>query len=474
MIASEPRAGVLLVASGASTEDLRRQSEELARALAARLGRPVTLCRHEDSEASVVAGIRTLIGAGSERLVALPVSLSTDQRQPDLARAITWASRRWPFFDFHVAAPPIWDEWAAWLETLARDALSHLGAQPEDSAILLAGEASSSPVTNANLPRLAHLVREAGAFARVEHAFLGAVRPSPSEVAGMLAHLGLRTLVVVPWLLATDAALRRLADQMEQAAADHGLRAVVAHAPLAHDALIDVLVARHRAALDDRSLLAQSWTEIQAEIARERGASAHAPAAGISAEEAARLEALDRRINEMLPPGYEGRYQDVCPVPMSAAPLTFGPDGTVAWDEMWDSFCDLALAGGPPHRETLLEAVTAAEALAEPEQYRAVVMEIERGIRLVTGLPVLRSTTPGWVAVRCDSDEMAIWLMRAIIVENVIVRREGDVLHLPAGPRFTLKGEIRNVVTVIAKVVHYWSAHVAGRHRAVIGSAAAA
>jgi sirohydrochlorin cobaltochelatase len=136
---------------------------------------------------------------------------------------------------------------------------------------------------------------------------------------------------------------------------------------------------------------------------------------------------------------------------------------------MWTSFRDLALAGGPSHRSTLLEAVPAGDALAEPEKYRAVVAEIERGITLVTGLPVVASKVPGWVGVRCDSEEMAVWLMRAIVVENVMVRREGDALYLPAGPRFTLKREIKNVVAVMAKTFHYWSAHIVAARSALRG-----
>jgi sirohydrochlorin cobaltochelatase len=58
---------------------------------------------------------------------------------------------------------------------------------------------------------------------------------------------------------------------------------------------------------------------------------------------------------------------------------------------------------------------------------------------------------------------MAIWLMRAIVVENVMVRREGSVLFLPAGSRFTLEDEIKNVVTAVAKTHHYWTEHVAAR-----------
>ncbi len=131
--------------------------------------------------------------------------------------------------------------------------------------------------------------------------------------------------------------------------------------------------------------------------------------------------------------------------------------------DIWTSFCELALAGGPCHRKTLLEAVPAAVALADPDKYQAVVAEIERGIKLVTGLPVVRSTIPGWVGVRCDSEAMAVWLLRAIIVENVMVRRECEVLYLPAGPNFTLQREIKNVVTVVAKTFHYWAAHIKKR-----------
>ena len=57
--------------------------------------------------------------------------------------------------------------------------------------------------------------------------------------------------------------------------------------------------------------------------------------------------------------------------------------------------------------------------------------------------------------------------MRAIIVENVMVRRQGYILFLPAGPQFTLQREIKNVVTVIAKTVHYWSAHLTASNTAI-------
>ncbi len=164
---------------------------------------------------------------------------------------------------------------------------------------------------------------------------------------------------------------------------------------------------------------------------------------------------------DVLPPRYRNG-QSVSAAPMGTALMRYNDDGQVAWDEMWTSYCDLALAGGPSHRDTLLEPVPPDEVRAALEDYERVVAEIERGLRLVTGLPTVRSEKLGWVGLRCTDEEMALWMLRAIVVENVCVRREGTVLFLPAGPTFHLEKEIKNVVTVIAKTHHYWTEHCLG------------
>lgn len=161
---------------------------------------------------------------------------------------------------------------------------------------------------------------------------------------------------------------------------------------------------------------------------------------------------------QMLPPRYRNG-KVVSNAPMGSAPLRYADDGRVAWDEIWTDFCDLALAGGPPHRGTVLEPATPEEVEADPEAYERVIAEIERGFRLVTGRPMIRGVRPGWVGLQCEDEEMACWLLQAIEVENVSVRREGSVLLLPAGPTFRLEKEIKNVVTVVAKTHHYWMEH---------------
>jgi len=143
--------------------------------------------------------------------------------------------------------------------------------------------------------------------------------------------------------------------------------------------------------------------------------------------------------------------------PMAAAPLRYTPEGAVAWGEMWDSFCALAQDGGPPHRGTMLEA----QEQDDPDSpgYRAAAAEIARGIQEVSGL----TATPGdvgWLAVRCDSPSMARWLSEASVAELVAARCDGALLLVPVGATYTLTGEIKNVVTVVAKTTHYWREHL--------------
>jgi len=189
----------------------------------------------------------------------------------------------------------------------------------------------------------------------------------------------------------------------------------------------------------------------------------------VNAEARYTLDALEARIKTLLPEQYRDSYETVQPTPMRAAGLKYDADGQVAWDQIWGSFCNLAMAGGPPHKGALLEPGTEAAIDADFGRYDVVADEICRGITLATGLRAYVSPTPGWVSVTCHSDVMAGWLLRAIVMENVAVRRRGSILELPAAPHFRLDKEIKNVVTVIAKTSHYWLGHMPREQQQAIG-----
>ncbi len=143
--------------------------------------------------------------------------------------------------------------------------------------------------------------------------------------------------------------------------------------------------------------------------------------------------------------------------PMASAPLKYGDDGSVDWGNMWDSFCVLALDGGPPHRETMLYADESSD--PNSEAYQTVAAEVMRGIAAVSGLKA-SPAAPGWIAIECYSPAHASWLCDAILQEHVQARNEHALLFVPISEQFTLKKEIKNVITAVAKTTHYWVDHL--------------
>ncbi len=166
-----------------------------------------------------------------------------------------------------------------------------------------------------------------------------------------------------------------------------------------------------------------------------------------------------------LPERYRtGESINSAPMP-GAADLVFGPDGDVAWDQIWGDFCDLAIAGGPPHRDSPLQSAPADQIIGREANYERVRDELERGLRLITGWPVERQLAPGWIGLRCPGEDAAYWLLQAVAAENVAAGRVGALLLLPAGPDFRLKYEIKNVITAVAKTHHYWTEHMIEQER---------
>ncbi len=185
---------------------------------------------------------------------------------------------------------------------------------------------------------------------------------------------------------------------------------------------------------------------------------------------AVELATLDAKVNALLPARYQHCYTSVAPTSMGSAGLKYDAHGQVAWAQIWTTFCDLALAGGPPHRGKLLEPVAQAKVATQPEAYARVVAELDRAIGLTTGLLIAPDHEPGWIGVQCDSPEQAAWLQFAVIAENVSARRQGAVLLLPAGPDFRVEKEIKNVVVAITKGCHYWDGHLTATQKSLAGA----
>jgi len=450
----------LTVLVGAVERGSRRALDALAGRLAGRLGNDVAAWESATPLQDILNAIQGRIERGTVRLVVLPLALGPGDRVHGAIIELVMAVRdRWPRVCVHRGAAPRPDDVARILGDRAREAIaawSRDRATPGDTVVLLAAAGGANPARNAELARFARLVYEAQRFAEVGYAFLEPTPPTVGESIARWSRLGARALVVVPCTLVPGAERRRIGEEARRASRGASIQVAVARSVSPHPALIGALVWRHLEALQDGTVggvgPAGSVPYVRPELLLAlRHAHRH---------EAGPLAELEARMAALLPPRYQDASTAMSAAPMGAAPLQRDPDGVVAWDRTWQGFCELGLAGGPPHRGTLLEAPPREEVLAHPSRQAEVLQELARGIRATTRLDVLLDGPPGWIGVVCQSEAMAIWLLRAIVVENVIARREGAVLYLPAGPGFSLEGEIKNVVTALAKTHHYWIEHV--------------
>ena len=178
---------------------------------------------------------------------------------------------------------------------------------------------------------------------------------------------------------------------------------------------------------------------------------------------------IDARLRILLPPEYHDSYGALAATPMGSAGLQYDAEGRVAWDRIWQRFCDLAMAGGPPHKGRLLGPGRASDIAAQPGAYLDLQDEALRGLTMASELPSEESPHLGWVRVVCHSEVMAGWMLRAITMENVAVRRDGRALDLPLAPHFRIDKELKNIITVTAKTTHYWMGHIPREQKIAIG-----
>lgn len=467
----QPANVVMLIGHGSLDEDGVAENRLFAAHLAEHLRVPVEPCFLEFADPPLIDGLSACVAHGPRQIVALPLFLGAAGHQKnDVPALLNWAKTRWPAISIRYGVPL--GTQLALVETLAARAAEALEAAgphipPAQTALLVVGRGSRDPDSNAEVARTARLLWEGRPYGWVETAYYSLTGPGVAEGIARCVRLGAQRVVVLPYLLFTGRICRLLAEQA-RAAQTHAPEVEVLVAPHLglHPGVIEAAAQRYQEVLDGNAAMTcdlckyrRRMPGFEHEHGLPAGTDHHHGMRGV-----AHSHGLPAALS-ILPPRYQNGTS-VSAAPMSAAPLVYDAEGRVAWERIWggdnpDSpFCELALAGGPPHRGTLLEPVTPEAARADQAAYTRVLMELLRGIHMTTGLKGIISQTPGWVGVQCDSEEMALWLLRAVVVENITVRREGAVLFLPAGPHFRLEHEIKNVVTALAKTHHYWKEHL--------------
>ena len=417
--------------------------------------RRVEPCFLELADPPMLPALDAAIAAGVGDIVVAPAFLlGAGHIKNDVPTAIDAARARHPGVTIRCAAP-LGVEPRLLRVLDDRIATVADGAVPAaETAILLVGRGTSDPDANADVYKLGRLLWEGRAWRNVECAFIGQTRPALVEGLARCADLGARRVIVAPLFLFRGVLLERIARQVGEHAAHYpGVELVVVPHLGADPLLVELLAQRVREVESGRVSMGCDTCVYRAPLVGFAGR------AGMPRSSDLRHGLRGHGHAH----GWGGTNETATAqraAPMAAAPFRFAADGTVPWGDMWDSFCALPQAGGPPHRGV-------AEFLAAGEGddttsvgYRFAVAEIGRGIAAVSGLAAAPATA-GWLAVRCDSARMARWLAEAIDRENVAARAEGPRLLVPVGEDFRLPGEIKSVITVVAKTTHYWREHLA-------------
>jgi sirohydrochlorin cobaltochelatase len=456
---------LVLIGHGSRDPEAIVEYQRFAEILASRLRTPVQACFLEFADPPIVEGIRACIERGATHIIALPLFLGPAGHQKnDVPAIINWAKAKWPHLEFQYGTPL--GAQPQIIEILAQRAAEAIAASPitipaHETALVLVGRGSRDPDSNSDIYKIARMLWEGRDYGWVESAFYGLTEPDIETVIERCVKLGARRIVSLPYLLFTGLIRQRLDARVLASRPYYPEVEIMTAEHLGnHPGLIEAALYRYEQALEGKAAMTcdlckyrHQFIGFEQEFGLPQRSDHHHGLRGVPHSHG--LE----RVEELLPPHYQNG-DTVNPTPMASAPLQYDSDGRVAWDKIWTDYCDLALAGGPPHRGSLLEPVLPEVIQSDPQGYHEVLAELERGIRLTTGLSVVQSLTPGWVGMACDDEAMAIWMLRVSIVENICVRREANVIYFPAGPGFRLEHEIKNVITVAAKIHHYWTEHI--------------
>jgi sirohydrochlorin cobaltochelatase len=429
-------------------------TDALANTLSEYLKIPVQPAYLEGAEHSIGESIQLGIAEHQpSHVIILPLFLGASAaKKNNVWQIVAAAQERWPDIAFYYGKPPGPHPGvvAAYTQLLTESEVS-----ASETALLVVGRGSRDPESNIEIYQMARLLWEKFQSPALEVAFTSTANPDIATAVQWCLQAGLKRILVAPYLLYDQPLYQTIQSRIEKIQNSYpDIEMVVTPHLGTHDGIIEAVGERYQKALKNLTSKApndEGMTRLRA-FSHSHGA-----------DGAHTHNTPSFALEPFLPPRYQGEVS-VSAAPMGAADLIFDANGQVAWNEMWGSFCDLALAGGPPHRGTLLEPVSPEIVTADPAGYQRVLAELERGIRLITDLPVIPNRSLGWTGIQCTDEAMALWLLRAIIVENVSVRREDDVIYLPAGPNFRLEHEIKNIITVVAKTHHHWTEHITSKN----------
>lgn len=217
-------ASLAVVAHGTRSAQGLAQSRAFARALADRLSLPACLCFLELAEPGLDDGLAQAAEAvaGDGDVIVLPLFLGAgDHYKSDTPDAMRRCAERYPGVTFRYAAPL--GPHPGLIDLLRLRAEQALSARPgalsqQDSAALVIGRGSLEEDSNSEVPRAAYLLWSGRPWRAVEYAFQAVKHPTIAEGVARCRLLGVRQIVVAPYLLFAGRVYDDACETVERAA----------------------------------------------------------------------------------------------------------------------------------------------------------------------------------------------------------------------------------------------------------------
>jgi sirohydrochlorin cobaltochelatase len=91
------------------------------------------------------------------------------------------------------------------------------------------------------------------------------------------------------------------------------------------------------------------------------------------------------------------------------------------------------------------------------EVYETAAVKLRAAIESTTTLSTLPDDYPGWLGLDCGSEDTAVWMLRAVAVEDVLVRREERRLYVPVSLDPAQADALDKTAAAVAQAHRLWT-----------------